>query len=191
MLDHLYAGEQVHHVAQAALVQLGPGKVLGQDVLEAAVLLLDSPHGVVDDLPDLRRVRSGGDCRPARILRHKEDALGDILVDVLLKSVPFVQQLLIPLLETVGDVFQKNEAKDDVLYSGISMLPRSTQAASQICFSKPMPAVVLAMGEYTSNVNTDALILPQMGGFGNHNILAVWSILSHKPVCFACCYPCP
>ena len=124
-------GEEVHHLAQHLFVQVRAGIDLRQHILQRPVIVFDGAHGVVDDLPDLRRVRCGGNCRPARILRHKEDALGKIFVDVLLEAVSFVHQLLVTLLKAVGDVFQENQAEDDVLVF------RSVHVAAQHACSVP------------------------------------------------------
>ena len=58
-------------------------------------------------------------CAPAGFRRHPEDVLGDVFVAVLggLGS-PFGQNRRMALLEGVGDVFQKDEAQDDVLVFG-------------------------------------------------------------------------
>ena len=105
VLHHLDVGKQVYHIPQAALVQLLAGKVLGQDVLETLVLLLNAAHGVVDDSADLRRVGRCGDHAPPGVLRHKEDILGGVFVLVLLEAVALIHQLLVLGLEAVGDIF--------------------------------------------------------------------------------------
>ena len=60
VLVHLDIGEQIDHIAQAALVELGACKVLGQNIFQAAVLLLDGTHSVVDSRANRGRVSRSG-----------------------------------------------------------------------------------------------------------------------------------
>ena len=46
---HFNIGEQVNYIAQTALIEFGTRKVLGEDVLQSLVFLLDCSHGIVDD----------------------------------------------------------------------------------------------------------------------------------------------
>ena len=118
LLRHLHVGEEVHDLAQAALVQLLAGEVLGEDVLELVVLRLDLAHGLVDDLAHLGGVRGGSNGLPAGALRHEEDVLRRILVAILLEALSLVDKLLVALVELVGDVLEKDEPKHDVLVLG-------------------------------------------------------------------------
>ena len=99
MLDHLDVGEQVHHLAQAALVQLGTGEVFGQDVFEPLVSFFDGTHGIVNDGADFRRVGRGGNGRPPGGFRHEEDVLSDVFVLILLETIAFRYQLVVLGLE--------------------------------------------------------------------------------------------
>ena len=105
VLYHLNVGEQVYHIPQTAFVQLLSGKVLGQDILEALVLLLKAAHGLVNDSADLRCVGRPGDHAPPCVLRHKEDILSGVFVIVLLETVALIHELLILSLETVRNIF--------------------------------------------------------------------------------------
>ena len=105
VLDHLDIGEQVHHVAQAALVQFRAGEVFRQDIFEAFIFLFNAAHSVVDDFADLRRMRRRGNHTPAGVRRHKKDPLGSIFIDVLLEAVAFLHQRLVFFLKTVGNIF--------------------------------------------------------------------------------------
>ena len=135
VLYHLNVGKQVYHIPQAALVQLRTGEVLGQDVLEALVLLFDGPHGLVNDCADLRRVGRCGDHAPPGILRHKEDVFGCVFVLVLLETVALVYQFLVLGLEAVGDVFQENQAKDDgFILRGVDIAPQHTGCVPDLFF---------------------------------------------------------
>ena len=57
---------------------------------------------------------------PAGLRWHPEDILGAVLVRVLRISAlfPFAFEEDVPLLEGIGDVFQKDEAKNDMLVFG-------------------------------------------------------------------------
>ena len=108
-------GEEVHHVAQAALVQFGTGKVLGQDTLQAVVLLLNLHHGIVDDLTNLRRVSSLGNHIPTCIGWHIENVFRRVFVLVLLETVALIHQLLMLHVETIGDVLQEDKPQHHIL----------------------------------------------------------------------------
>jgi hypothetical protein len=58
--------------------------------------------------------------RPTRLRRHPENANGFVLVDILRVSalVFFGLQLLVLLLEGIGDVLQEEQAENDVLVLG-------------------------------------------------------------------------
>ena len=105
LLHHLNIGEQVHHISQAALVQLRPGKVLGQDVLEALVLRFNAAHGLINDGADLRGVGRCSNHAPTGIFRDKEDVFCQVFVLVLLEAVALFHQFLVLGLKTIGDVF--------------------------------------------------------------------------------------
>ena len=79
--------------------------------------------------------------------RHPEDVVRPVLVRVFGIS-PFAhfgEQLLMPLLGGVGDVFQKISPSTTCLYSAASMLLRSLSAVSQSLASKPRLAAVSAV----------------------------------------------
>ena len=105
MLDHADVGEKIDHLAEPPFVQLRAGKVFRQNVLQALVVLLNRAHGFVNRRADLRRVRLGGNVAPPRALRHKENPLGGVFVNILLEAVAFRDQLPVLFLEAVGDVF--------------------------------------------------------------------------------------
>ena len=130
VLHHLNVGEQVHHFTQTALVQLRPGKILGQNVLEALVFLLDAAHGLVDDRADFRGMRRGRDHLPAGVLRHKEDVLGGVFVLVLLEAVAFFHQCIVLGFETVGNVFEEDQTQHHgLVFRGVHI---ATQHAGRI-----------------------------------------------------------
>ena len=112
--------DQVDELAEALLVQVGPGVLLGQHALERRVVALDGRHGVVDRLADGRLPRFGPQPRPARLRRHPEDVGRPILIGVFGVGplVAFRLQRRVALLEGVGDVLEEDEAQDDVLVLG-------------------------------------------------------------------------
>ena len=72
--------DQVDDLAEPLLVEAGAGVVLGQHALERGVVALDGGHRVVDERADRRLRRARLQVRPARLLRHPEDAGGAVLV---------------------------------------------------------------------------------------------------------------
>ena len=57
--------------------------------------------------------------RPARLGRHPEDVLGDVLVAVLSGVfAPLREHARAALLEGIGDVLQEDQSEDDVLVLG-------------------------------------------------------------------------
>ena len=113
-------GDQVDELAQAGLVQGGPGVVLGQHVLERRVVPLNGGHGVVHQLADGRLPRLRLEVRPAGLRRHPEDVLAAVFVHVL-GVIPLSRLRLQPrvhLQEGVGDVLEEDQTEDDVLVLG-------------------------------------------------------------------------
>ena len=108
-------GEEVHHIAQAALVEFWAGKILGQNATQAVVFALNLHHRIVDDLTNLGCVGSGRNDAPAGIGWHVEDILRGVFVLVLLESVALVHKLLMLDVELVADVLQENEPQHHVL----------------------------------------------------------------------------
>ena len=105
VLDHADVGEKIDHLAEAPLVKFRASKVFRQNVLQALVILLNRAHGFVNRRADFRCVCLCGNVTPPRALRHKENPLGGVLVDILLKAVAFRDQFPVLFLEAVGDVF--------------------------------------------------------------------------------------
>ena len=79
---------------------------------------LDRGHRVVDQLADGRLLGVGLQMRPARLLGHPEDVLGQVLVRVFGGGGVFGQQRRALRLEGVGDVLEEDQAEDDVLVLG-------------------------------------------------------------------------
>jgi len=93
-------------------------EVLGEDALELGVFRFDCPHGVVDGLADFGLVGVFGNPFPAGALGHEEDALRRVLVAVLFEALALVDELLVLLLELVGDVLEEDEPQHDALVLG-------------------------------------------------------------------------
>ena len=75
---------------------------------------------MVDELADSGLPCLGLEMRPARLRRYPEDVFGTVLVRVLGVGAlcPLAFKTGVNFLEGVGDVFQEDEAKDDVLVFG-------------------------------------------------------------------------
>ncbi len=111
--------DEIDEFAEAVLVQRGAGVVLGQDAFQARVVPLDGDHGVVHDLADGGLLGAVLQVAPPRSGRHPEDVLRFVFVRVLgirpgVVAFAF-HELRMVLLEAVGDVFEEDEAEDDVL----------------------------------------------------------------------------
>ena len=146
-VDHLDVGEQVHYIPQAALVQLGPGKIFRQDVLQARILLLDGPHGVVDHQADFGAVGLGGDLLPPCPLRDVEYPLGKVLVLVIFEAVALSYQLLVLILKAVRDVFQKNQPQDHALvFRCVQVAAQNAGGVPDLLFKPNIGGVFLCHG---------------------------------------------
>ena len=101
------------------LVERGAGVVLGQHALEARVVALDGDHGVVHDLADGGLRGAILQVAPACHRRYPEYILGFVFILIFRvgpRVVAFARhELGAVFLEAVGDVFQEDEAEDDVL----------------------------------------------------------------------------
>ena len=116
---HLDVADYVDHLAQPRLVQGGTGVVLGQHAVERRVVPLDGGHGLVHSRADSGLSSLRLQHRPARLPRHPEDALGEVLVPVLGGLfTPFGEHRRVALLECVGDILEKDQTEDDVLVLG-------------------------------------------------------------------------
>ena len=100
-VGELHVGEEVHDVAEPALVELRPCEVLREDVLEGVVLALDRAHCLVDHDADLGGVGVFSDGVPAGLCGHVEHTLLLVEVAVFLEAVSLLDELLVTLLEPV------------------------------------------------------------------------------------------
>ena len=143
--------DQVDQLAELLLVDGGAGVVLGQHALEARVLPLDRHHGGVDELADLGLLGVGLQVAPARLARHPEDVVGEILVAVF-----GVDRGLSLRLRPQAAPWRSSKASEmylrkirpraTCLYSAGSMWPRILSAAAQSFSSKPTVAPLGAFG---------------------------------------------
>src|SRR5665647_1973520 len=131
---HGDGADEVDELTELLLVDDGAGVVFAQHALEARILALDRHHGVVDELADLGLLGAGLEVRPARLARHPEDVLGEVLVAVFgvdaglagaaSRKAPgglllgLRQQGRVLLLERVRDVLEEDEAEGHVLVLG-------------------------------------------------------------------------
>ena len=112
-------GDDVDELTEALFVETGAGVVLGEDAFEARVVALDGDHGVVHDLADGGLLGAGLEVGPAGIGGHPEDVLGFVFVRVFGIGPGVValtgEELGAVFLEGVGDVFEEDQAEDDML----------------------------------------------------------------------------
>ena len=105
MIRHTNVGKEIDHIAQPPLIQLRTCEVLRENILQPAVRLFNSAHGVVNRRADLLGVRRIRNVLPVRILRNEKDTpLGGVFVDILLKALSFVHKLLMSFIKSIRNV---------------------------------------------------------------------------------------
>ena len=128
--------DEVDNLAEPLLVERGAGVVLGEHALERRVVALYAGHRLVDKLADGGLPGLGLEMCPARLGRHPEDVVGAVFIRVFRISAllfPFTFEDGVLLLEGIRDIFQKDEAKDDMLvFSGIHAAPQGVGHAPQV-----------------------------------------------------------
>ncbi len=111
--------DEVDEFAEAMFIEGGAGVVLGEDAFEARIVALEGNHGVVDDLADGGLLGLGLEVGPAGFLGHPEDVFGLVLVLILGIGAGVIAlpggEAGVVFLEAIGDVFEEDEAEDDVL----------------------------------------------------------------------------
>ena len=114
----LDGGDDVDQFAQALLVERGARVVLGQHAFEARIVAFDGDHGVVHEFADGGLFGIGLEVRPARFGGHPEDVLGLVFVRVFGIGTGVIaltcDEFGAVFLEGVGDVFEEDQAEDDV-----------------------------------------------------------------------------
>ena len=104
------------------------GVVAGEFPLEGRIVALDGQDGIVDHGGDVRLLGLIAEVRPSRLGRGPEDVLRHVFVAIFEEAlllrpgdavlVQFELERVAPGLERVGDVFEEEQAEDDVLVFG-------------------------------------------------------------------------
>ena len=126
--------DEVDQFAQAALIQLFTAVILGQHPFQPRILLLDGRHGLIDQDADLRALGPRLQLPPARCLRHPEDILHQVFVAIFGVGVRRLlpgAQIIVQFLEGVGDIFEEDQAQDDMFIFG------RVQVAAQLIGRSP------------------------------------------------------
>ena len=116
------------------------GVYLRERVAQVGVVALYGAHGVIDHRADVRAARGGLQTAPARLVRHPENVVPDVLVAVV-RVYAAVDRFLLGdergamLLEAVGYVFQEDEAKRHALvFGGVHVAAHLVRHAPQLGF---------------------------------------------------------
>ena len=109
---HIHIGEQIHDIAKNALVQIGIGVIFGKRVFQFPVVFFYSPHRVVNDRSDLRRMRRRRDLIPPGVLRDEENIFLLVCVRIVLKAVAVSQQFTVTPVKGAGYIAQENQPDD-------------------------------------------------------------------------------
>ena len=115
VLDHLNICEKIHDIAEPALIQFRTGKVLRQYILQTFVFFLDGTHGVINHSSDFRRMGFRCNFTPSRPSRYKEDTFRSILINILFKSIAFLDKLLVLVIKPIRYIFQENQSQNNIL----------------------------------------------------------------------------
>ena len=123
--------DEIHQFAQSSLVERGAGVIVRQHALEARIVALDGIHRAVDQRADFGALGIALQVVPARVRRHPEHALGQVLVAVFGIGVLVEREAVVQLGEGVRDVLQENEAEHDVFVVG------AVEVAAQLVSRRP------------------------------------------------------
>ena len=110
--------DEIDEFAESALIEGFAGVVLGEDAFEAGIVLFEGEHGFVEELADAGLLGGGLELGPASGFGNPEDVFGGVFVAVLGVGVRLALEGGVALLEGVGNVFEEDEAEDDVLVVG-------------------------------------------------------------------------
>ena len=114
--------DEVDEFAETVLVERGAGVVLGEDAFEAGVIAFDGEHGVIEEFADAGLVGAGLELEPTGFARDPEDVFGLVFVGVFGVGAGVVALASFEagahFFEGVGDVFEEDEAEDDVFVFG-------------------------------------------------------------------------
>ena len=85
-----------------------------------------------------------GNVRPARFFRHKKHVLLHVAVAVFLISIAFGDELLVALVEAIGEVLQEDEAQHDVLVlGGVEVAAQHVRRVPQLLLEAYVGGVLL------------------------------------------------
>lgn len=127
--------EDVHHVAQNLLVQIGVRVVLGEHILECLVFGFDELHRVVYHHTDFGLVGVCRDVFPAGLRRHKEHVLFHVGVTVVFESVTLFYQSLVAAIERTRNVAQKDKPDNHLaVFRGGDMPPQDASRVPNLLF---------------------------------------------------------
>lgn len=119
LLLQLNGTDEVDQLAETVFVEIGASVVLVERALEPRVVALDGVHGIVHILADGRQLGAALEVRPAGLLRDPENVLRPVLVRILRIGASVIahsgEESGVVSLESVGDVFEEDQAEDDVL----------------------------------------------------------------------------
>lgn len=128
-------GDQVDDLAESSLVEGRAGVVLGQHTLENLVVAFDGGHRVVNERAYLGTLGVFLEIRPAGLGWHPEDIVGKVFVLVLGIREFIILERREFLHESVGDVFQEDQAEDDMLvFSGVHVAPKLIRRSPKFVF---------------------------------------------------------
>ena len=124
-------GNEVNDAAEALFVQVRTGVFLGQHTFERWVVFFHCDHGVIEIFADCGLLGTPLQIRPTRNFVHPENVFGGVFVTVFGVGAFFLHQRGVFFLESVGDVFEEDEAQDNMLVFG------GIQVAAEFIRSRP------------------------------------------------------
>jgi hypothetical protein len=141
--------DQVDKLSQPMLVQRRPGVVFRQDTLEPRIVAFDGEHGVIQELADGGLLGAPLEVSPSSLFRDPEDVFGEIFVLIFRVRARVValagSQLRVNLLERIGDIFQENQAEDDVLvFGGVHVVAKLVGRLPELGFEADNRTIALA-----------------------------------------------
>ena len=142
-VNHLNVGEQVNHITQTALVQFGTSEVLGEDILQSLVFFFDRSHCIVDHGADFGSVRLGSNDAPAGSFGYEENAFGNVLIHIFLKTVAFFHELLVLFVEAIGNVLEENQSQNDgFIFGCVDVAAQHTRCVPYLFFKADAGCIV-------------------------------------------------
>lgn len=168
-------GDEVHELAEAGLVERRPAVVLGEHAAERGVLPFDGHHGVVDDLADGGVLGAGLDASragPAGLFGDPEDVVHQVFVPLLRVCLGVPLELGAVLFEGVGDVFEEDQAEDDVfVFRGVHVAAQAVGGGPELVLEAEVGAGAVAVGGFPPGAGAgaapaDRRLLGRRCGFG-------------------------